>query len=346
MEKIVINSQANPLVEPEAKTESQPLVNILIPTYNRANYLRETIQSVLAQTYQNIEILVFDDASPDNTSEVVAEFSHDSRVVYVRHSQNLGMAENWKASIAAATGEFFCLLNDDDTLEPEFVESLAQPLIDNENLILAFCQYWIMNAEGVRLQEATDKNISRWKLDTLAAGDVQNVAHSIVVDRSPYIGATLFRKSLVSADFIDERAKGFADAWLFYQCAKTGFGAYYVRKQLMNYREHGEGMSRTGIWRQYMTEGNLYWYQQMLNDSAVSNIHAAIQADMPSVLTVHGLALLSSGKHVEAREALEKALQTKRSTKTLIVYGLAALGPLGTKTFLTLKQLRDMLPKR
>jgi hypothetical protein len=55
------------------------------------------------------------------------------------------------------------------------------------------------------------------------------------------------------------------------------------------------------------------------------------------------LALLVSGKHSEAREALEKALQMKRSTKTLIVYGLASLGSLGTKIFLTFKQLQGML---
>ncbi len=321
----------------------QPAVDILIPTYNRANYLRETIQSVLTQTYQNIKVIVFDDASPDNTSAIVAEFDSDPRVVYVRHAKNLGMAGNWKAVIAASTGDFFCLLNDDDTLEPDFVENLVEPLINNENLILSFCNYWIMDSNGVRLKAATEKNSRRFQLNTLASGLLQNFAHSAIVARSPYIGATLFRKSLVSANMIDERAKGFADAWLFYQCAKTGFGGYYVPKHLMNYREHDAGMSRTQCWRQYMTEGNLFWYQQMLLDKNVSSIHRCIQADLPAALTLHGLALLTSGNYQEAYQVLEKAWLLKKNIKTLVAYSFAFFGPLGMKSFLRLKQLRDAL---
>lgn len=59
---------------PVTNNSSQSTVNIIVPTYNRANYLRETLRSVLAQTYTNIEVLVLDDASPDNTPSVVAEF--------------------------------------------------------------------------------------------------------------------------------------------------------------------------------------------------------------------------------------------------------------------------------
>lgn len=324
---------------------NQPSVDILIPTYNRANYLRETLQSVLAQTYQNIKVLVFDDASPDNTSDIVAEFCSDPRVVYVRHSKNLGMAENWKAVIAAGTGDFFCLLNDDDTLEAEFVKSLVEPLLDNENLILAFCNYWVMNSNGMRLRAASEKNSRRFKLNVLAPGFLQNFPYSAVVDRSPYIGASLFRRSLVSADFIDEKAQGFADAWLFYQCAKTGFGAYYVPKRLMNYREHNGGMSRAQRWRRYLTEGNLFWHQQMLVDKDISSIHSFIKAEMPNVLTEHGLALLTSGNYYEAHQVLSKALVLKRSMRTLIAYSFASTGPFGMKSFLTLKKLRDALLK-
>lgn len=74
-------------------TNHQPIVNILIPTYNRAKYLRETIQSELAQTYQNVEVLVFDDASSDHTPEVMAEFSHYDRVVYVRRRKSILQVE-------------------------------------------------------------------------------------------------------------------------------------------------------------------------------------------------------------------------------------------------------------
>lgn len=322
----------------------QPTVNILVPTYNRANYLRETIQSVLVQTYENIEVLVFDDASPDNTPSVMAEFLAEPRVAYVRHSTNLGMAGNWKAAIEAATGEFFCLLNDDDTLEPDFIESLLFPLLNNEDLILSFCDHWIMDSKGLRLCEESEKNTRQWNRSSLE-GRLQDFAYSALVDRSSYIGATLFRRSTVISDFIDERAKGFADAWLFYQYVKTGYGAYYIPKRLMNYRVHSGGMSRTQSWRPYMTEGNLFWYQQMLSDPEMSGIHKFIEAEMASVLTEHGLGLLASGKHREAYHAFKESLQLKRRAKALAGYSLASLGSLGTTTVVMLKNLRQTVRK-
>ena len=106
----------------------KPLVTILIPTYNRAEFLREAIQSAVTQTHRELEILILDDASPDETAAVAAEFADDPRVTYVRHSKNLGITGNWRAGIERAKGEFFCLLHDDDTFEPTFVESLLLPM--------------------------------------------------------------------------------------------------------------------------------------------------------------------------------------------------------------------------
>jgi glycosyltransferase involved in cell wall biosynthesis len=73
---------------------SQPLVSVIIPTYNRAEFLREAIQSVLAQTYTNFELLILDNCSPDHTPEVVAEFD-DARIKYLRHQCNIGGIANW-----------------------------------------------------------------------------------------------------------------------------------------------------------------------------------------------------------------------------------------------------------
>jgi glycosyltransferase involved in cell wall biosynthesis len=98
-----------------------PLVTMAIPTFNRAALLRGCIQAVLAQTYDNIEVLVSDNASLDDTANVLAEFS-DKRLRVLRQETNIGLLPNWNACLAAASGEYVVFVSDDDRISPRFVE--------------------------------------------------------------------------------------------------------------------------------------------------------------------------------------------------------------------------------
>lgn len=111
--------------------ETTALVTIAIPTYNRANYLSDTIISALNQTYRNLEIIVSDNCSDDNTSEVVKSFS-DSRIKYFRQQKNLGMVGNWNFCVNNASGEYLLLLSDDDLIVPSAVSELFCLLNGNE----------------------------------------------------------------------------------------------------------------------------------------------------------------------------------------------------------------------
>ena len=304
-------------------------VSILIPTYKRPHYLREAIRSALAQTYPALEILVLDDASPDETPAVVAEFADEPRLRGVRHAQNVGIAENWRRGIQAATGDFFCLLHDDDTLEPEFVARLAAPLQTDPALVVSFCDHWVVNAQGERLPAKTESTSARFGRDRLEAGRLADFAHSALVDASLAVGAALFRRARVVPEFVHQEAKGAIDMWLFYQCVKTGGGAWYVPERLMNYRSHEGGMSfASGV---YMAEGHLFRYRHILADLQMQAIHAPIRRMMATTLTDRGIHLLKAGKVKEARAALREALQTDRSRRALAAYALACGGALGVK---------------
>ena len=99
-----------------------PLVTIAIPTYNRAgSYLPGVIEAALDQTWTNIEVLVGDNASTDDTPAVVARYS-DPRLLHVRHPVNLGANGNFNRLLELARGEWFLLLHDDDLVDPRFVE--------------------------------------------------------------------------------------------------------------------------------------------------------------------------------------------------------------------------------
>ncbi len=101
----------------------QPLVSVGIPTYNRADGLRRTLECITAQTYPNMEIIVSDNCSPTAEPERVArEFmARDSRISFFRQQEPLGVSENFQFVLKRAGGEFFMWAADDDEWDPDFV---------------------------------------------------------------------------------------------------------------------------------------------------------------------------------------------------------------------------------
>src|ERR1051325_7839947 len=99
--------------------QNHPLVSVIVPTYNRANLLRETIESVLAQTYPNIELIVVDDGSTDETPELLKQY--DDRLAYIR-KQNAGGTAARNTGILAAHGEYLNFLDHDDLFLPTKIE--------------------------------------------------------------------------------------------------------------------------------------------------------------------------------------------------------------------------------
>ena len=100
-----------------------PLVSILIPPHNRPEYFRQALASALAQTYQNLEIIVSDDSADDRTETLVRETVHDPRVTYVHH-KNFKMPQNITWLLTQFHGDYFQLLMDDDLIAPEKIETM------------------------------------------------------------------------------------------------------------------------------------------------------------------------------------------------------------------------------
>jgi predicted O-linked N-acetylglucosamine transferase (SPINDLY family)/glycosyltransferase involved in cell wall biosynthesis len=126
-----------PLSNPQKNP--QPLVSICIPTYNGEAFIGEAIQSAIAQTYPNIEIIVSDDGSTDKTAAIAQSFqsqtSADFRIVLHR---NYGLSQNWNFCISEAKGEYIKFLFQDDLLEPECIEKMVALARENPEIGLVF----------------------------------------------------------------------------------------------------------------------------------------------------------------------------------------------------------------
>ena len=103
----------------------EPLVSICIPTYNRAGMIRQAIESALGQSYQNIEVIVVDNASDDTTADVVASYS-DKRLRFVKNERNLGLFGNFNRCIELSTGEYLHILHSDDYIDLDFTATCVK----------------------------------------------------------------------------------------------------------------------------------------------------------------------------------------------------------------------------
>jgi glycosyltransferase involved in cell wall biosynthesis len=126
-------------------TSSVPAVSVGLPTYNRSAGLRRAAESVLAQTWTDLELVISDNASDDETRAVCGKLAgRDSRVRVVRHEANMGAEANFRCVLEQATGTFFMWLADDDWLETGTVAACAQRLIERPDhaLVCASSRYF------------------------------------------------------------------------------------------------------------------------------------------------------------------------------------------------------------
>lgn len=128
---------------------NSPAVSVCLPTYNYAAFVGRAIESVLAQTYSDFELLVYDDASTDDTEAVVDRFLGDERVRFVRHERNQGLFANFNLSAEAARGRYVKYLCADDWLDARFLEDTVSLLDGDPVLVLATTANWLVDADGL-----------------------------------------------------------------------------------------------------------------------------------------------------------------------------------------------------
>lgn len=181
----------------------KPLVSVCIPAYNNAAYIKETIDSILKQTYTNLELIICDDKSKDNTVEVI-ESIEDERIKLYKNEKNLGMSGNWNNCLSKCTGEFIKLICADDMLAEDCLEKEVQALMDHPTAVLAESDTRLLDLDG-----KPKGFYKRYKTHGLENGKKIARAGFFVKD---YFGAPLantFRRSIL------EKAGGF-DTWYTY----------------------------------------------------------------------------------------------------------------------------------
>jgi len=137
------------------KTELQnEKISVIVPAYNAERYLEQTVRSAMSQTHSNIEILIIDDCSKDQTLAIAQRIAaQDARIRVLQNETNQGVAETRNRGIAEAQGGYIALLDSDDIWEPDKLERQLV-LLQTTQADFAYCAYDFIDAEGKNLQRA------------------------------------------------------------------------------------------------------------------------------------------------------------------------------------------------
>lgn len=131
----------------------EDLISIVLPVYNGEKYLRESIDSVLAQTYKKWELLIVDDCSTDSSAMIAKEYaSMDNRIYYYRNETNLQLPRNLNKGFRLAKGDYFTWTSDDNRYKPMALEKMYYALKNNQNAHFVFASCRVINGEGVEIE--------------------------------------------------------------------------------------------------------------------------------------------------------------------------------------------------
>ena len=216
----------------------EPLVSVILTVYKRTEYLKEAISGVLNQSEIRYEIIVSDDSNCEEIKKISETFQNP-RIKYRCNKTNLGVAQNVRSAINEARGTFITILNDDDYWKPDFLEKLLLPLKNNPEIVMAFCNHWLVNEVGIINKQATEDVEERYGRSILKAGELSNWKKFAVIQNGvPLAMASIFRKDALPLECIFPETKGAYDYWISCLLAKTGGLAYFVSERLTCYRIH------------------------------------------------------------------------------------------------------------
>jgi glycosyltransferase involved in cell wall biosynthesis len=219
-------------------------ISVLIPTKDRLEYLKRSLTSAREQTYSELEILVSDDGSADGTRAFVRDIeAEDERVRLVSSNPRPGQPANYNWLIGQSTGDAFAILDDDDIWLPGFVNELVEPLRKTSDVVASFCDHWLMDANGLVLEELSDRIALACGRADLQGGTLADPLTQ-ALQGSIAMGFSLLRSDVFKQVRYNPTYESCADIDYILRAVQLG-KFYYVKKRLGMYRFHDAQMTRS-----------------------------------------------------------------------------------------------------
>lgn len=221
-----------------------PTVSVIIPNYNHAAYLKDRLNSVFNQSFQDFEVIILDDCSTDDSRKIIEQYRFHQKVTNVVYNEfNSGSPfKQWEKGINLAKGDWIWIAESDDVAEKEFLETVSNNTKADADILLSYCASWRIDQNGkreTRLAWADDISNRNWledfKSDGLNEINTQLFYKNVIANAS----AVLFNKKAVNMEVFQTIGDmRFAGDWLFWIKLLEKGNAYYSAKILNNFRSH------------------------------------------------------------------------------------------------------------
>ncbi|MBR1680251.1 glycosyltransferase [bacterium] len=207
------------------------MISVITTSYNYSEYISQTIESVLAQTFSDWELIIVDDASTDNSVEIIKKYCSDSRIKLICHDKNKGLAKSIETALNVVQGEWIAFLESDDSLTSDALEkrlkTTAEIVFNSVNLIGE--KDWITE---VRKQVSkTEKELSKINFPTniLKKFDTKNPVLTL--------SSVMIKRELLTKEILSSPVDALLDWWMYINLAyKNDFD--YIPEKLTNWRIH------------------------------------------------------------------------------------------------------------
>jgi len=232
--------------------QSEPLVSVILPTYNRADWLSKSIRSAISQTFSNWELIVWDDGSADHTKEVVQSFQ-DDRIQYF-FDMNRGQSYALNQSIKLCRGQFIAFLDDDDEWLPEKLEIQLNVMMEDPNIEVLFTDFYNLNLEtkqeGLGFQQC-ERALKLLDTEPLTDGVyriTRGIPESLLISNFIAFDTAVIRKSVLQkADGFNEQLRNALDFEFWWRLGLAGVQFAYTERALLRRIKPMGSLSSPGI---------------------------------------------------------------------------------------------------
>lgn len=222
--------------------EREVIVSVIMPAYNAEAHIEESIASVLTQTFCDIELIIVNDCSTDNTLEIIKSFSEkDSRVIVINNAINMGCADSRNKALFASKGKYIAFCDSDDVWKSEKINKQLN-YIKKTNADMVFSAYEMIDSNGIYIKSRNVKQ--ELTLDDL------------LKENSVIFSTTLFKKEAIKGIYFD--CFWFHEDYVFLlECLRHTLRFVAINEVLVKYRLHVKGRSFNKInsakqrWRVY-----------------------------------------------------------------------------------------------
>ena len=235
--------------------ESQPLVSVIMPCYNMASYVSDSIKSVIAQTYPHWELLIVDDASTDETVNIIKSYAQaDSRIKFAIKKQNSGISDTRNQCIQMAQGQFLAFLDADDIWHPEKLEKQLSFMLA-KNIGFTYSTYDWIDEDG---------KIMNKFINTIGNLDYKTYLRNTIIGCS-----TVMVNKAITGDVFVPKFRTSEDTATWLDILRKGLMAYAIDESLVSYRIRRKSASSNklkaaaDLWKVYRQNEKLPFFKAL-----------------------------------------------------------------------------------